>query len=439
MGTISQKDCESWKLNPNVNPITKRKISPDGPVFKRFSQICENGKGQFTDKDCNAWKKNPTRNPVTGRKLRTDTKTGIYQQLVKLCGSKTTSATKDIEAMRTKLAQAIHKAIGPLLKKGDTTEARLRFAKVMQRYTANLQPCIQEQNNKLWLLNKKKETLVYFDKQIGSKSVYGMAYMNMGKGLAKLLKFSCKLMSAGKKAHKQEVEILKLMSSVAERGESPNMPITYLAMKCTKACVHPGCPPVTQTGGYYVVINELASCDIQTWFQKKHDRSAYESIIMQLFLSIYTFHKLGFGHNDCHLGNFLIHEITPGGCWRYQVDGQNIYVPNKGYLLVMWDPGLATKLLDFRVDYRRPLHLMSKIASIQKYIDMKMIPPPDDVIHGVLLPMITQIVFSTASEKQTISKVIGQIKNGSLKFESIVVDGTPPDYLLNVKPYLMGY
>lgn len=457
---LSKEDCDRWREEPQKNPLTGRKISADGPTYKKIERHCAPAPSKaeapapdrpISKEDCSAWKKDPTRHPITGRKLRMGAKTGIYSQLVKLCsasykrastGKPTAPVVKgDLEKDRLKLLEAMKKAVAPVLNKGDTTRARVQFAKIMRNYLGELKPCLELKDKKLWLYTKKKEPVVYFDKRIGSESVYGVAYMNMGLGFAKLLRFSCKLMSSTVRGHKQEIEILEKMSNMAEAGESPNMPITYLSLRCTKKCTVNECPANTKSSGYYVVINELANSDIQNWFRRSYSPEVYESVLMQMVFAIYTFHNMGYIHNDCHLGNFLIHEITPGGCWRYKVDNTNVYVPNKGYLLVMWDPGLAKPKFasdDQRVDYSRPMNLIMNMLDYKKYRDLKMKPLPHATLTYGLVPIFNTIMFEDAPEKKMVLKILDRIRSNVIKFPSIVVDGHPPGHLLNVSPYLMG-
>jgi hypothetical protein len=47
------------------------------------------------------------------------------------------------------------------------------------------------------------------------------------------------------------------------------------------------------------------------------------------------------------MGNFLVHEIVAEGLWHYKVVGEDIYVKNYGYLVVLWDPGLAKPFSEY--------------------------------------------------------------------------------------------
>lgn len=448
---ITKQDCDKWLADPQINPITNRKIIKDGPTYKKLHKECipiEDRPIAITD--CEKWKKNPTHHPITNRKLNVVAKTGIYQQLLKLCDSKipvgrpksikSIIINDNLEAKRNKLIDAIKKTIAPILHKGDNTEMRLQFAKIMTKYLIDIKPCLEKIDDKLCLLNKKnKNIIIYFDKRIGSESKYGVAYLNIGKGFAKLLKFSCKIMSSKIKGHKQEIELLEKMSNLVEKGISPNMPVVYKSLKCKKKCDIDLCPKTSKQNGYYLVVNELANYDIQTWFIEKHSRDVYESVLIQLLFAIYSFHGLGFYHNDCHLANFLIHKIKPGGCWRYQINNKNIYVPNCGYLLVMWDPGMAEQLTDgfFVIDYVRAFQLILKIDSHKTYIAKGLKPLPNDLLDYGVVPLINSFNFSSKNEQETMIDIIDRIDKQIIKFKSISVDGIPPTYLLNIKPYKM--
>jgi hypothetical protein len=451
---LTSEDCKRWKANITRNPLTGRKINLTAKtgIYQQLLKACKEPAPNLTTKapkltraDCGKWKADPTHHPHTGRKLNLKAKKGIYQQLVNLCKD-TNPSTHHLapkphivtNADRNKLISVMKKRLSPILHKGDSTKSRVAFYRIMQEYLVGLKPCLTTVDRKLALVNDKNEPIVKFQKRIGSKSVYGMAYMNMGKGFAKLLKFSCKLMSDSVPGHTEEVKILKLMSNAVIDGKTPNMPLTYLSMNCTKPCgTNPRCPDVAKNNGYFVVVNELASMDLQTWFKKTHSTKAYESVLFQLLLSLYSFHQLGYSHNDTHLGNYLIHEITPGGYWRYKVNGEEVYIPNVGYLVVLWDPGMALPINnnDPVIDYYRTFSLITVLGSLDIYRQMKLVPLPPTFTLTLdsILNYLTKIPYSY--EKKAISRYLQYAKR---TFKHVVIAGAPPGYLLNIKPYVIG-
>ena len=436
----------------------------------------------ITKSDCVVWKVDPTRNPRNKRKLQTDAKKGIYNQLVKICEILLKEEDKDkdvkskddkpkgdsnvpdlddnLEADRLRLIRAIRKAIKPILHRIDTTEMRIKYSDIISNYIKNVRPCLEEsvvkqkskEVKKLVLVDNNATPTVIFDKQIGSESAVGVAYMNMGKRFANLLKFSCKLMSVSKD-NTNETKILKEMSEIVIRGITPNMPLTYNILECKNKCTLPLCPKVAQKK-YYVVMSELANCDIQTWLKETHTEMEYCSVIAQLLIAVDTFHKMGYIHRDTHLGNFLIHKIKPGGYWHYQenkgFEDINIYIPNTGYLLVLWDPGLAMKTKGMsdreiahyqKYDLMRPLRLMMAIATYPMYIEMKLKRVPDKVYKMITImnDKIKQGYNTTSVISQTLNyPEFNDLPHGIKVANDFFGEKVTKSLIINDKPYSLN-
>ena len=477
----SKKHCDAWRNDKTINPLTNRKISVHGTVYKKLEKECDASKSNKMPKKqdkktlniqhCDEWKRDKTRNPITKRKL--SPKNGVYSQLEKICqGSPqiksatkiyspkiktvTKSAIKSVtkspkqinkEQANQALINAIKKNIEPILHRGENIESRIKFAAIMRTYFKTILPCLhQKKDGKLYIKSTDDSKHIIFDKQIGSVSKYGMAYMNMGKGFSKMLQFSCKIMPVNYN-NNNEIVILKKMSNLAETRKCPNMPITYNTLMCTYGCFKlKECPELIKDIPYHIVINELAHADIQTWMKQQHSYEVFESVIVQLVFAIYAFHGMGYVHNDCHLGNFLVHKIKPGGCWRYKINGNDVYVPNHGIQLVMWDPGHAEQMLSidykdpgwFIRDYNRPLYLLSIITEADMYINMNVKPPPDTVLQSLITPLasITKNTLTYALEIDMMDAILNHLTSVRIK-GGVVVNDKPPTHLLNIKPYTL--
>ena len=70
-----------------------------------------------------------------------------------------------------------------------------------------------------------------------------------------------------------------------------------------------------------------------------------KSIYSQALLSLYIFHnKFNYYHKDSHLSNFFYKKVIKDNKYfHYQINGQNYYIKNVGYLIVLADYGLAEK------------------------------------------------------------------------------------------------
>jgi hypothetical protein len=103
MNKLNKILCDEWNSNKNINPITKRTIKSDGPVYNNIEKKCNKLNGsdvkvankKKTGKKgiiniCDEWLNNPNVNPETGKSIK---KNGpVYKKLLKLCEEKKTNS-----------------------------------------------------------------------------------------------------------------------------------------------------------------------------------------------------------------------------------------------------------------------------------------------------------------------------------------------------------
>jgi len=272
-------------------------------------------------------------------------------------------------------------------REGNFMEKRIENYKILKQQFSTLNPCLTEANGKLILTGYKHP--IIFDKQIGSESAYGVVYMAHTEEGADPIYFSAKVMSADDVGNQNEIGILKDLTNLVLTKGLFNFPIMYTSLTCDSICNTATCPKLTKNK-YIVVLNELANGDTHWWFTQTYTDEVYRSVILQMIYAIYQLHKIGYNHNDLHLGNFLIHKIEPGSPFPYTIYGKEITVPNLGYLVVLWDFGLSQPVSTPRsafvpndkshfaiADYFRPLGLIGRIGSDSMYIEKKMKGIPD--------------------------------------------------------------
>ena len=326
----------------------------------------------------------------------------------------------------------LQQALTALLNWNNNIQSRLRFYRAMQKYLNNTDPCLSETNGKLCIMDTKtNEPIVIFGQKLGEKdSKFGIAYKVSGTKLAKLLKFSCKIMAYDEPGHKDEIALLLKINELVASRKCQNLPLTYKTSLCMQKCTAPQSPQLAKNGRYYLVLNELASTDLAAMFKASHVRSVYESILMQVIFALYTFHRMGYSHNDCHLGNFLIHKIQRGGYWLYKVGNHKVYVPNMGYLVVLWDFGLAETITNDGVsrDYKQALMPFSAhTKTVQKqFAKHGLVLPPEDFRTSVAKPVLTALVKADTENLEPIIKILKKAAT------SIIVDAMPPEPVLNI-------
>jgi|694.fasta_scaffold26890_2 hypothetical protein len=110
----NKKNCLEWHSAPLINPISKRAIKKDGPIYKTFQKECaklfkssskssspksikDNIKTRYTKDICSKWHSNPLINPISKKPIKKDGPT--YKIFQKECSpniKKSVDNTDDI-------------------------------------------------------------------------------------------------------------------------------------------------------------------------------------------------------------------------------------------------------------------------------------------------------------------------------------------------------
>jgi hypothetical protein len=126
---------------------------------------------------------------------------------------------------------------------------------------------------------------------------------------------------------------------------NPNLPITfryYLCNQCKFANKRLG----KKKKPCLITLNEMGDGDLKMYLNKNKisiwNKDLVTNCIFQMAAALYTFEKyLNMTHNDLHWGNVLVHEVKPGGYWKYTINKMDYYVPNLGFMFVLWDFGMV--------------------------------------------------------------------------------------------------
>jgi serine/threonine protein kinase len=142
-----------------------------------------------------------------------------------------------------------------------------------------------------------------------------------------------------------EINILRELTQVVIAKKNPHFPIMYYTYTCKNPQLNMGLPAVVNDKNYYINLSELANGDVSMFIHENYNSDKIiANALVQIFISIYSLHSLGYFHNDTHWGNFLFHRITPGGYIKYIINGKELYIENLGFLWVIWDFSFATRL-----------------------------------------------------------------------------------------------
>ena len=217
----------------------------------------------------------------------------------------------------------------------------------------NNKGCIEKKGDTLILANKIK-----LEKHFGSKSLFGINFISSLIDKPDHL-FSSKIQFNTKEG-KKELEILKIMNEYRIKNNYIHFPVMYNYIICSVMTNKDDLPDFfkikTKSKSYITILNELMSGDLHNFILTIANNN-YELLlnaIEQIYMCIASLHSFGLRHNDSHSGNFLFKKIEAGGFFHYIINGIDYYIPNIGYLWIIWDFGVSsevTRHYDYIDDY----------------------------------------------------------------------------------------
>jgi len=245
---------------------------------------------------------------------------------------------------------------------------------------------------------------IILDKKIGDDSKYGITFISHFKNksnnkLGRYLIFATKLTDFTRKGNLVEYQILKYLTKLNINNICPHFPIGYGKLLCRKSqnnIIKENLMSKKQILGsnlynisHIFIFNELADGSLKQFYKNGllQTDSNIENMTIQCIMSIMFFNKyINAYHNDCHYGNFLYHNVKPGGYYYYNIYGIDYYIKNNGYLWVIWDYGLivpyynsydinknmfgsfSNKILPIITDYKRFISIFSKLNYNKPFI-----------------------------------------------------------------------
>jgi len=291
----------------------------------------------------------------------------------------------------------IHKLMPIINIKTGNVNDRLRYYFLIKKFlnlSVNVDKCI-----KIYKLIDNKPVFrignnIILKNRIGSDSAYGIVYLSAIRDKKNNIpyKYVTKICKQTKNATTDYDIQQELMKNITN---CPHYPILYGNLNCTYE--------IEKNNGYYVIkksnefsktnpnsksktnnlflypkliresalyklpllitFNELANGDLSMYLLNMLNKITINeqifNTIPQIFLAILFYqHDTNFTHNDCHWGNFLFHNIKPGGYFHYKISGDDYYLKNIGILWIIWDFELSRlehKSLQFN-DFYRIIH-----------------------------------------------------------------------------------
>jgi len=407
--------CKKWKLNKNKNPISNRKIKTNAITYKKFMRLCngndngnDNGNGNGNDNICKRWLLNKTRNPISNIKLKID---GLmYKKLIMLC-----------------VNNKIYNLFKPLIKRVTANIIdRINYFTIINNYINKIKNgCVEKNDNKIILGDR-----IIIDKQIGNIGKYGVVYKAhynptniQKKELGNVFKFVIKVCEFNN-MNKKEIETGKILNKLLIDFKCPHFPFLYGYIKCDKKQDF-----ISEYFSFeksYLIVYELANSTLSQLIldlfmntQISIDlNDIIKNSLIQIYLSMIFFNKYsGLNHNDTHFNNFLYHKIKKGGHFHYKFYGKDYYLENIGYLWVINDFGMVSKLKSSISDLKFFTEKM-----LTTYIKL-------EIFNDDINKFINDMMKLLSKKNVKINTIIDFI----IKFSP----QTKPDKIINITPYII--
>ena len=141
----------------------------------------------------------------------------------------------------------------------------------------------------------------------------------------------------------RELYYLKLCNFLVKNNICPHLPLIYDYYLCNHCDFDnkkllENSPDVKDCA---LIVNELADGDLKFLLTKQSPHLSIDDIqiiYFQIYIAIYCINKyFKMHHQDLHWGNVLYHKIPKGGYIKYIIQGEEILIPNIGFLVVLWD------------------------------------------------------------------------------------------------------
>lgn len=378
-------DCEKWRLNPNVNPVTNRKITQTGKVYKKLVKQCGPPVAvpdNVSNGICDEWHVNPNINPRTHRAIKREGK--VFKALEKECGKvidrRTDDATNCSKQKQIKKSQnycskqsssknVINKNVLVTLAKSVQTSQMApvdwfstRLATAL-RIIENVKRIESDQWDMCMSGAKAKRFASNFDNvQLIGKGTFGQVFLvklkgdelvikeaYMEKGEKRIMKRDVsrdvKWNDIPKNTYPSEYDFMVAVSNLVVERKCPNFIMAFNLAVCdscrvvglfgdTKLSVkNPSC---------YAVFMESACGDMSSL--ETHNEETQRSVFYQLLIALHAIHRMGIYHSDIKLHNILISLIKPGGLFNYVLGKESYLVQNCGAFVMLADFGVARYL-----------------------------------------------------------------------------------------------
>ncbi|QHR78450.1 hypothetical protein KM759_gp123 [Lymphocystis disease virus 4] len=273
---------------------------------------------------CESFANNPTINPITSRKISSNGQ--VYKNLVKFCDSirrVNAEATIEVEGDRIAYMQKVKTELRSLnLNRGDYCVTR--EDSVLRGFLDNVQLLDIGGYGRIYKVNYK-----------GLKFVFKEILLEDNDRKV-LVDTEPLFWDQWTKVYPLEIYIFKLTDRLIETNKSPHFIYSAGGGLCSN-CILSTLNYTHRKGSCYVIAMELADFTLTDILNDLTDEDI-KIAVQQLLLGLTILHaEYGIFHGDLKSDNILVKRVEPGGYIKYEIFDRDFYVKNNGLLFLIAD------------------------------------------------------------------------------------------------------
>ena len=289
--------------------------------------------------------------------------------------------------------------------------------------------------------------MVNLEKQMGTKSNYGVIYLTSVKNAIRRFPIASKLMRKNTENTIEKDINTIVTDKILLNKLSKHFIYTYKTIECNNVDVN--VPKIIKNSKYYISLSELANGDLKELCNKKvflsNDELVY-NVLIQVILSICTLHNIGYYHGDCHWGNFLYHRNEDIGYYHYKINNIDYYLKSCKYNIMIFDFGFAKKIKKLNItkkilkDYLRIINAFYNNKLKSSWIKIDNLPSNKLSNYSIsLFKTIVDVLYNDIKVLNYIDFINNVLLSSLIKIpNNIFSKKKPKNNIINKKPFIIS-
>jgi hypothetical protein len=191
---------------------------------------------------------------------------------------------------------------------------------------------------------------------------------------------------------------------------------------------------------YYVYINEFVNGDLQQFDLKNRiSKKVNDNKIAQIYLALmFYYNETGYYHCDSHNRNFLYKTVKKGGYYHYRIFNKDYYLPNLGYIWIIWDYDNSKLLTDYMNYFDRVLVMGNDFININRFFIYDNSKNDMDIINNTLFTSSSTSLFDKKYDENLFNIFMEQILDCLCKLRYIYKKIDKSSVIINNKPFIIN-